>query len=203
MLIMIKKILFVLGLALISQLIASCVDCHCTSPQTIYFTSKGTSLKNLDSSLPLPKVTSAGTIASTNYGIQIQLLTEQITLKKQQISWGLIQSAYACSCMEDDYIPKEEFSSLKIFSNNDFDDAHPKGTDLSLYFNAKSNDTMSSLADYLKSFKDFKFIPPIIFYEGIFLQVPPKSGKKHRFKVSITLSDGRILESETTEVELN
>lgn len=199
---MIKKILLVFGLALISQLIGSCINCHCTSPQTIYFTNKGTSLKNLDSSLPQPKVTSAGTISSTNYGIQIQLITQQITSRKQQISWGLIQSAYACSCVEDDYIAKEGFSSIKIFSDNDFDDTHPKGTDLSLYFKAKSDDTMISLADYLKSFKDFKYIPPIIFYEGVFLQVPPKSGKRHKFKVSITLSDGRILESETTEVEL-
>ncbi|TKC12265.1 DUF5034 domain-containing protein [Pedobacter polaris] len=200
---MIKKIFFVFALALILQLISGCVDCNCGPIKTIYFTKKGLSLKNMDASLPQPMVTNAGIISSANYGIQIQLLTEQIALRKQRINWGLMQTAHACSCSEDNFIAKEDILSIEIFSNNDFDASHPKNTDLSLYFKAKRYTEMVSIADYIKSLKDFNGSSVSAFYEGIFLQVKPTSSKKHKFKVRITLSDGRILETETTEVELS
>ncbi|WP_316832615.1 DUF5034 domain-containing protein [Pedobacter aquatilis] len=200
---MIKKTFIVLLVALFSQVIASCVNCHCDPPQTISYTHKSISLRNLDMGLPTPKISSSGVISAINYGVNIQVVTDRLSLLKQQFSWGLIQSAYACSCMENTYIPKESVTSIKIFSAYDFDDAHPSGTDLGLYFKAKgNNNNLVGLADYLKSFNDFYHIPQTIFYEGIFLQVPPKNSKRHKFKIAITLSDGRVLTSETTEIEL-
>ncbi|WP_165501288.1 DUF5034 domain-containing protein [Pedobacter psychrodurus] len=160
------------------------------------------SLKNMDVSLPQPMVTNTGIISSVNYGIQVQLITEQLTLTKPRITWGLMQSAYACSCNEDDFIAKEGILSLKIVSNNDFDTSHPKNTDLNSYFKAKKGSTMISIDDYIKSSKDLSYNTRYAFNEGVFLQVRPAIAKKHRFKLIITLSDGRILEAETTEIEL-
>ncbi|TCD12552.1 DUF5034 domain-containing protein [Pedobacter frigidisoli] len=200
---MIKKILYVFILALMAQLIVACVNCNCPPIRTIYYTNKGISLKNMDSALPQPSVTNTGIIASTKYGIQIQLLTQQLTLSKPQISWGLMQSAYACKCPEDDFIAKEGILSLKVFSDQDFDSTHPKNTDLSLYFKAKRYDKLLPIIDYIKSSKDMGYISSYDFYEGIFLQVAPTVSKKHKFKIVITLSDGRTLEAETTEVELS
>jgi hypothetical protein len=199
---MFKKIFFVLAFALAAQLIVACVNCNCAPIRTIHFTNKGILLKNMDAALPHPMVTNAGIISSSNYGIQVQLITEQLTLIKRRITWGLMQSAYACSCPDDDFITKEDISSLKIFSINDFDASHPKNTDVSLYFKAKRYNTMVTIDEYIKSLKDPSYFSTIPFYEGIFLQIAPNTGAKHKFKVTITLSDGRILETETTEVEL-
>jgi len=200
---MIKKIFFVFVLALMSQLIVGCVDCNCGPYKTILFTNKGLSLKNLDSNLPQGSVASAGIIPSVKYGIQVQHLTENVTLRKPQIRWGLIQSAYACSCQGDYLKSKEEIVSVKIISNNDFDANYPKGSDLSLIFKVKRyyNDELSSINDYLKTLK-LEYQGNYPFQKGIFLQVAPTTVKKHKFKVVITLSDGRVLEAETTEVEL-
>ena len=114
-----------------------------------------------------------------------------------------MQSAYACSCNEDNFISKEDILSLKIFSNEDFDSDHPKSADLSLYFKVKKSNVMVPVANYIRSLRDFNDVFRDGFYGGIFLQVTPKINKKHKFKVIITLSDGRILEAETTQVELS
>ena len=199
---MIKKVLFVFVIAVVLQTIAGCVDCNCGPIKKIYFTRKGLSLKNMNSALPLPMVTDTGIISSANYGIQVRLLTEHLAVRKQKINWGLIQTAQACSCPEDDFIPKEDIASVEIFSNNDFDAAHPKNTDLSLYFKVKNYKVTTPIAEHIKRLKDSNYIARQAFYDGVFLQTGPASSKKHKFKVRITLSDGRILEAETTEVEL-
>jgi hypothetical protein len=199
---MIKKIFVVFSLALILQLISGCVDCNCGPVSKIHFTKKSFTLKNLDASLPQPMVSSAAIIASANYGMQIQLLTENLAVRKQNINWGLMQTAQACSCPEISFIAKEDITSIAIFSNNDFDASHPKNTDLSLYFKVKKPNLMVTIADYLKNLKDYSYLASTAFYEGVFLQVSPTLNKKHKFRIKMTLSDGRILEAETTEVEL-
>lgn len=199
---MIKKIFFVFALALISQLIVSCVNCNCLPIKTVYYTNTALLLRNMDFSLAEPKISNAAIISGANYGIQIQLQTEIIVLNKKQIRFGLMQAAYACSCPEDDFIAKDNIASLKIFSNNDFDATHPKNTDLSLYFKAKRNNAMVTITDYIAAIKDQFDVYPNNFYEGVFLQTMPTLNKKHRFKIVITLTDGRVLEAETTEVEL-
>ncbi|SFH30137.1 DUF5034 domain-containing protein [Pedobacter insulae] len=199
---MIKKVLFVFGLALIVQTITGCVDCNCGPIRKIYITKTGLTLNALDSSLPQPMVSQTGVIASANFGFQLLLRTAHVAVRKQQVNWRLIQTAQACSCAEDDFISKEDVLSVEIFSNNDFDASHPKNTDLSVYFEVKNYKTMVPLAEYIKRIKDSNYLARTAFFEGIFLTNAPTINKMHKFRVKITLSDGRILEAETPEVEL-
>ncbi len=200
---MIRKVFFVFLIAIVSQTIAGCVDCNCGPIKKIYFTRKGLSLKNMNSSLPQPMVTDTGIIASANYGIQVRLQIEHLTVRKQQINWGLIQTAQACKCAGDDFIPKEDIASVEIFSTNDFDATHPKNTDLSLYFKVRNYKVTTPIAEHIKRLKDSNYIARSAFYDGVFLQTGPTASKKHKFTIRITLSDGRILEAETSEVELS
>lgn len=156
----------------------------------------------MDATLPHPMIAKDSVIASDKYGIYLQMQTQQLTVRKQYTNWGLIQIAQACSCAEDEFIPTEQISAIAIFSNNDFDAGHPKNTDLSLYFKVKRGKTVQTIEYYLNSLKDSRYLSNNPFAEGIFLQVAPNSNNKHRFRFKITLSDGRILEAETTEVEL-
>lgn len=205
---MIKKIFFVFALAFTLQLISGCVDCHCGPIKDANLDIIGLAVKNMDNALPYPRVTNASAVTSANYGIQIGLATKQLVFKKQNINWSLIQTAQACSCANPNIILKQEVVSIAIFSNNDFDANHPKNTDLSAYFKAKSNDSpaMLTIAEHLQAVKTSNYksseVHKIPFYHGLFLQVPPSSHKKHQFRVKITLSDGAILEAETPEVEL-
>ncbi len=199
---MLKKIFIVFAFALVTQLIAGCVDCNCGPTKKIYYTKKNPSLKHMDAALPHPMITKDSVIASDKYGIYLQMQTQQLIVRKQHTNWGLIQIAQACGCAEDEIIPTEQISAIAIFSNSDFDASHPKNTDLSLYFKVKRGKTVETMEFYLKYLKDSRYGSNNPFAEGILLQVAPSSNKKHKFKVRITLSDGRILEAETTEVEL-
>ncbi len=201
---MIKKVFFVFALALSLQLISGCVDCNCGPIKDFYLTAFDVSAKNIDVTLPQPIKTDTNVIASANYGIQIEIKKRQFVLRKRQINWGLIQTAQACDCAYN-FMDKEDILSLEIFSTNDFDASHPKNTDLSLYFKVKKNQTLMSIADYIKSHNNLPSSSspgPFIFFNGFRLQVAPSNSRKHKFKVRVTLSDGRILETETTEVEL-
>ncbi|RZK15707.1 MAG: DUF5034 domain-containing protein [Pedobacter sp.] len=199
---MIKKIFFVLALALISQLVVSCVDCNCLPKQTFKVSYKGIVLRNLDSPNELLQSSTATAIPATRYGILIEFATEKIAWRIPKATFGLISSAYACDCIGDDYFPIEEISALQIFSNNDFDPSHPKGTELSAHFKFKRDKAMFSVADYIKSLKEQNHNSNSVFFQGLFLQTAPTGTKKHKFKIIITLSDNRVLEAETTEVEL-
>ncbi|KQB99520.1 DUF5034 domain-containing protein [Pedobacter sp. Hv1] len=201
---MIKKIFFVFALALSLQLISGCVDCNCGPIKDIYWTVFGISAKNIDVALPQPTTTDVNVIASANYAIQIEIKKRQLVLRKRQINWGLIQTAQACDCAYN-FMDKEDVLSLEIFSTNDFDASHPKNTDLSLYFKVKKDQTLMSIADYIKSYNNLPSSSSpgaFSFSNGFRLQVAPSTNKKHKFMIRITLSDGRILETETTEVEL-
>ncbi len=198
-----KKVIIVFILALGLQFVTSCnTNCRCSPVRDIYYTNSGVTVKNLDSKLPVPFVTTSKIIAGANYGIQIELQIQQLVRRKQNVNWGLIQSAYACSCIGDNYLAKESILSVEIFSNNDFSSDYPKNTDLSSLFKIKANNSTTTIEEHTKLINNHKYGYPNLFYGGVFLQVKPSVSSKHEFKIRITLSDGRILEGKTTEVEL-
>jgi len=199
---MIKKVLFVIALGLSLQLITGCVDCNCGPNQTFHTTTKTLLVNNIDSTLPEPMTANSAVINANNYGFKMQLLSDRVAQKNQKVNWGFIQKAYACSCAEDIYKSKEHILTLEIFSNNDFDASHPKNTDLSAYFKVKIYNNLNTMIEYVKYINKFYQSSSNPFYWGIFLQAVPSLSKKHKFRIKITLSDGRILEAETTEVEL-
>lgn len=200
---MIKRIFLIVTLVSIIQLISGCIDiCNCPKQKKINYTNKDLSLINIDSSMPQAMITNSAKISTTNFGIRVNLITEQVALIKPKIHWGLIQTAYACSCAEDEYISKEDFVALEIFSNNDFDINHPKNTDLSPYFKVKRGVPLVSVSEYISYLKSNEYYRKFAFNEGVFLQVAPTLSKKHKFRFRITLSDGRVLEAEAPEVEL-
>ncbi len=206
---MLKKIFIVFAFALVTQLISGCVDCNCGPVQTYYTTTKTLFVNHIDSALPEPMITNSLTINANNYGFKMNLLSERVAVKPQNISWGLIQTAYACSCPEDVYKSKERILNIEIFSDSDFDVNHPKNIDLSAYFKVRTYSNYN--ANWTKLMTMAEYVPYINklyqtssnpFYWGILLQTAPTLSKKHKFRIRMALSDGRILEAETTEVEL-
>lgn len=199
---MIKKIFIVLVLALGVQVISGCVDCACGPSQTFVTTIKNLSASNIDSKLPEPMITNATVIKAANYGFKIQLISDKVANKNKRVNWGFIQTAYACSCVEDMYKPKESVLTLEVFSNNDFDNSRPRNIDLSAYFKVKVGNSLYNIPEYLNYINKSSqpFYDPS--YWAAFLQTAPSISKMHKFRIKMTLSDGRVLETETAEVHL-
>jgi hypothetical protein len=200
---MIKKIAFIFVLGFTLQLITGCVDCNCSKPKDILFTRNSLSLISLDASLPKPYYATSSIISGPKYGIQIKLNSTIQVSHSIRKSFGFIQTAQACSCPEPMFVPKEYVVAVEISSNNDFNSFHPKNSDLSSYFQLKlSNDNIFTIGDYLQYLKKFPQKNYSAFLEGLYLQYSPEKRSKHKFRVKVTLSDGRILEAETAEIEL-
>lgn len=198
-----KKIIFILLLPLILEIVVSC--CECIEPIFQNYTNKAITINNLDNSGREPIVSASTSILKTAYGIRIQLLGEKIACIERPISI-FIQSAFAtkCDCPPSyQFLPKDSITSIKILSLNDFNSNHSANSEISDYFKVYKYYSFSTIQDYLKN------TPAVLNYESdlaikidLLLMTAPTIDNQHKFRVQITLSDGRILEQDTSIIEL-
>lgn len=199
----IKKIIIIFLFALIVQLIVSCCG-GCGEPLELHYTNKEIIISSLDNRGEVPLVSSSTTFIKTAYGIRINFTRENIACIKKTNTF-FIQSANAlsCKCPPDHYLPRDSITSLKIFTLNDFDSNHSANSDISDYFKVFKKNTFTPISSYLKNSDS-----SLYYNQGynqdtdILLMSPPTINNKHKFKVQIILSDGRVLEQETLLIEL-
>lgn len=200
---MVKKTLFLLLFPLIAQLVISC--CDCPEPVIRYYTNKSITARHLDNRGAQVEVATSGSIPKKAYGIRLQL-TREITACIQKSNSLFISSAYAfgCHCMPAlQFWAKDSIKTIKIFTLRDFDNTHFAGADLSDYFQVFTANTFTSITDYLKH-------PEAVLYTeteltnstNLLLMTAPSTHTQHQFRLQMTLSDGRVLETETSTIEL-
>ncbi|MDF2189553.1 DUF5034 domain-containing protein [Paraflavitalea sp. CAU 1676] len=198
-----KKVIFLLLLPLIAEVVVSC--CNCVEPVIQRYTNKTISVFNLNNSGAEPQVTTADTVAKRAFGIRVQLEREKMACLQKSRSL-FIQSAYAFGCRcppPTQYRPKDSIEAIRILTLNDFDNTHLAGADVSTYFKVYKPYYFLTIGDYVKNtsptlFTDEELKPAI----DLLLMAPPAGGAEHRFRVQIRLSDGRILESDTSPIKL-
>ena len=198
----IKKIIVILLFTFIAQLIVSC--CNCGEPLVLHYTNKQVIISSLDNRGEQPLVSASTTFIKTAYGIKINIIRENIACIKKTYTF-LIQSANArkCSCPSNHYLPRDSITSLKIFTLNDFDSNHSANSDISPYFKVFKENTFTPISSYLKnSDNSLNYNQGYNQDTDILLMSAPTIKNKHKFKVQIILSDGRILEQETLLIEL-
>jgi hypothetical protein len=107
-------------------------------------------------------------------------------------------SAYACTpCTQGDLGSKDTVTRFEILSDQDFDDAHKKGTSLNDLFLVSRYDknSASMVNDSLHSFLVYFIIenraPLAPFTWPIHLSKKPTSVKEHRLRFEIDYADGR------------
>lgn len=198
-----KKIIFILLLPLILEIVVSC--CECVDPIFQNYTNKAISINNLDNSGKEPIVSASTAIIKTAYGIRIQLHREKIACIEGPNSI-FIQSAFATSCdcpPPYQFLPKDSITTIKILSLNDFNSNHSANSEISDYFKVFNHYSFSTIQEYLKNTRS------VLNYESEFeikidllLMTAPTINNQQKFRVQITLSDGRILEQETSIIEL-
>lgn len=198
-----KKVIFLLLLPLMAEVVVSC--CNCIEPVIQHYTNKTISLSHLDNSGQEAIVSASNTVLKSAYGIRLQLIREKLACLQQRPSLFL-PSAYAMGCHcppPQQYLAKDSIASITLFTLADFDNDHPAGADLSGYFKVYKPYSYTPIEDFVKN------APGTLFDErelsttiDLFLMAVPAVGGDHRFKVQVRLSDGRILEQETSPVKL-
>ena len=122
--------------------------------------------------------------------IYLDSFNEQIAFhRKRSTNYSFINSAYACSPA---YLPvtEQEFVNLTITSNQDYDSAHPAGTDLIDLFVTRGepsaeNNVKMPLSQHLATNSNYF----ILYAPWIFLNGSPDEISKHIFSFELELSD--------------
>jgi hypothetical protein len=145
------------------------------------------------------------------YGIRLYLTREKaVVARTKQFNSIFIQSAHATSIEcppEYIYYPRDSIVSIKIFTINDFDDKNSENSDITDYFRIAHS--YSTVKNYVANMK-FAYESNSEFDESldkgiqidVLLMTAPTINKIHQFKIQVELSDRRILEQLTTEIEL-
>jgi hypothetical protein len=198
---MIKKVLFLMLLPLLAGTVISCCDCPDT--ETLHYTNKTVALRNLDNSGSGPVVTNSAQVPKEAYGIRVAIGRERTALLRRSL---FLPAAYAFSCdcaPPMQILPRDSITAIQVFTLQDFDGSHPAGADISALFKGYKPYYFSSIPDYLREW------PLVLFNESelpatidLLLMTPPTLNTVHRFRVRLTLSDGRTLEQETPPIEL-
>jgi hypothetical protein len=198
-----KRVIFIMLFPLIADLVVSC--CNCLEPVIKLYTHKTILVSNLDNSGSQPVITTSNSVVKTGYGIRVQLNREKTVSNGKQGAL-FIQSAYAfdCDCPPvNQLLPKDSVTSIKIFTLNDFDATHSANADISDYFKVYRFFSFSTIKDYLKNSKSTLYEDSELELTlDLLLMTAPSINAQHKFKVQITLSDGRVLEQETSQIQL-
>ena len=187
----------------------SCV-CDVTTKYESY-SHKSLLLKSLDNSGAQIVETDNLQINKNAYGIRLYLTREKnVIAHVKQINSIFTQSAYALSydCPpEFFYSPSDSIVSIKIVTINNFDKKNSENSDITDYFKiAHSHSTVNNFVANMGfsygidgEFEDFAGKEIKI---DLLLMTAPTVNNHHRFKIQVELSDKRILEQLTAEIEL-
>ena len=204
-------ILFFLLVPVASVVFHACCPCDVETQHRNY-SHKAIFLKNLDNSGEKAIESESLQLNKNAYGIRLYLEREKIVVARAKpINSIFIQSAYATSCEcppEFLYFPSDSIVSIKIFTVNNFDIQHLENSDVTNYFRvADSYSTVDSYVANMRYTFASGYARGVQYWEqelklDLLLMTAPTANNKHQFKIQVELSDGRILEQLTTEIEL-
>ncbi len=181
--------LFTLGFGL-----PSCTDdCSCPPVEGKYFSIQDILLNSygLTAEGMLQIAEENDTINLGDYLLNVAFETEYVSLlpHKNAVSFSLINSAYACSCLGNGMDgAKEKVTSFQLISLNNFDTEHQAG------------DTVNSLFEldyYGPSTKPEEFFQQHLWEEQYFLTLKekPASSEPLQLKLVLSLDNGTVMEA--------
>ena len=196
----IKLTLLALITPLIFDMMIACKTEH--SPGG-YYSTKSFSLNNLDNSVSAPFITTSDSVLKRAYGIDMHLIRDQVGFINNTHPF-LSQSAYAYDPSVDIGLsfPVDSIVSIQIFTIYDFDSSHPASSEITDYFKVYQNYSFTAVKDYFNSLNQLFPLSDLQLDIELLLMTAPTMNTKHQFEIKITISDGRILEQETTPINL-
>jgi hypothetical protein len=208
------KVLILLVLPFAAQVIVACCG-ECLDTILKNYSNKIMTVANLDNSGIQPVVTNSSSVSKDAYGIKINIQRELVACAEKSML-TFFSSAYAWSCQCPPtlaMVAKDSIISFKVFTVYDFDADHPANSDVSEFFRVPEFNVYNTIPEYLNfqsRFAYYQYSYPkwtlfddeqLDFEITLLLMTPPKIKTTNQFKIEITLSDGRIFEQETTEID--
>jgi hypothetical protein len=199
------KVIVIITITFILSVIDSC--CDCDSAQTFKYIINDITATNFDNSgYDIDFVYDEQVINKNAYGIWILILAEEKFLAMRRISF--IQTTQArCNCPDDIWTPQDSIIAVHIYTENDFDDIHSAGSDISDYFSVIEIHSYNyqTLDDYFhRNFSEFDLnrynstTLSLNFY--CYLMKAPSITGKHTFTIEAQLSNGQILTAATNTI---
>jgi hypothetical protein len=195
-----RKVLILLLLPFIAQVIF--VSCNCPEPLIEYYSNKNFILSNLDNSGKRAVIATRDSVPRAAFGLRLQLNREKTAFYKP-VQSAFFQSAYAFSrgCPPPQIIPRDSITSLKVLTLNDFNASHLSGSEVSVYFKVFERNSFTPIEEYIKQYKTILYSDEQLEEKlDLLLMTPPVLNKHHQFKVVISMSDGRLIELFSTEI---
>lgn len=200
----IRRVLILFTVTFIIQIVGSCCGCAgCEEALTNHYSFKSVAVTHLDNSGAKP-IASSGPVLKYAYGVGVTIEREQLAMISDVPRYSFFQSAYACDCVGNEYIPKDTLSTFKIFTVNDFDDTHPAGSDVSDYYRISNLNAYTQLDHYVDMYGFDTLYGPSQLQSTleILLMTPPTLNTTHQFRIELVLTDGRVMEQMTTPIDL-
>jgi len=210
--IVIKKVAFLIFLPMIAEVVIAC--CDCGVPLLKNYSNQFLAVDNLDNSGEEPVVTTLPTVPKLAYGVRIYIKRE-IVACNHPVTPGFIQSAYAFSC---DCPPalqiaaKDSIVAINLLSAYDFDADHVAGSDVTEYFRVFEYRSFRTVNEYLEDQNGFddhtisrwtlEDESQLDFKLTMLLMKAPAIQVSNKFRIRVAFSDGRVLEQETTAIDL-
>jgi len=211
---MARKIVLLLLAPFMIEIATGCCDCDNVAPPMGFYSYKAIQLENLDNRGADPVVSVSGPYLREAYGLRVHLYQDLIA--RAATPAGFFTSAYAfsCRCNDTPSIPqRDSITDVRIITLRDFDASHSAGADISDLFRVHNevyhdeellalNEYITSPAlNYKSSYSTGNSSSRDITFDILLFGPPPASGL-YKFNIQFILSDGRVLEEETPEIEL-
>jgi len=164
--------------------------CKCPKSESFEYSISSFSFKQYDGLAALPSYVEC----RRDFGIWFVFETEKTVIANcKPLNSLFMQSAYACSCINNAYYPKDRIISIQVFSDKDFGETHPSGTDIADFFNV-----LMGIHGGIISFESF-FEHPIPYWSVLsdfvcVLTATTIKAGEYEFTFVVNLSDERTLE---------
>jgi len=188
------KIIKIVGILLILFVVSLITErcglyCECPKPKSFEYSISSFSFKQYDGLAALPSYVEC----RRDFGIRLVFETEKTVIANcKPLNSLFMQSAYACSCNNDTYYPKDSIISIQVFSDKDFGETHPAGTDIAEFFKVLTgiHGPIISFESYFeRPIEDWRVLSDFV---CVLTETNIKTGE-YEFTFVVNLSDGRTL----------
>ena len=197
----IRLTFFMIIIPLVIDMMIACKPHHATEGGL--YRNTGFTVNNLDNSGSSAFITSSDSVLRQAYGIRLHLVRDKVADIRNPLS-QFVQSAYAeYPIYYNGYFPLDSIVSIQIFTLSDFDTIHPANTEITDLFRVYQNYAYTIPKDYFsKISRQYSHLSDLQVNIDLLLMIAPSISKRQQFKIQMKLSNGKILEQETTMINL-
>ena len=183
-------------------------DCGCPPFQGDYFDIQGVELVNYqtreDCSRCIRLIEEEESVRFADYrylsvDYQVEYYGDDLAATPKQ-SFSLINSAFACSCIEDGYFGSqdERLDDLTVITLNDFDEQHRAGDTINDLLEVQFFDESTDLNEYLA------LDTALIKYDqlGLALKKAPDLNEEYHVRVDVKLSTGEVYQTQSRPIRI-